>query len=88
LSLQGTATPALEARWLHVSQLRCQEAGAQRSERYESTPTYEINKFDELIEHNLVHPNVVKAITEGMGHHTMTQVQSMTINQALQGTDM
>jgi ATP-dependent RNA helicase MSS116 len=47
-----------------------------------------ISKFDELIEHDLVHPNIVKAITEGMGHHTMTQVQTLTINKALGGTDM
>lgn len=89
LPFQNTAKPALEARWLHVSQLRSQQAAAQRYERPdESLPAYEVNKFDQLIEHNLVHPNVVKAITEGMGHHTMTQVQSMTINQGLQGTDM
>jgi len=48
----------------------------------------EITKFDELIQHNLVHPVVVEQITKGMGHHTMTQVQSMTINQALHGSDM
>lgn len=88
LTFQNPAKPALEARWLHVSQFRCQEAVAQHSERHDSRPSREINKFNELVEHNLVHPNVVKAITEGMGHQTMTQVQSMTINQALQGSDM
>jgi ATP-dependent RNA helicase MSS116 len=72
-----------------VSQLRSQEAGAQQSHKYKAPGTsHEINRFDQLIEHNLVHPNVVKAVTEGMGHHTMTQVQTMTINQALQGTDV
>jgi ATP-dependent RNA helicase MSS116 len=48
----------------------------------------EITKFEQLIEHDLVHPNVVDQITKTMGHHTMTQVQTMTINQGLQGTDM
>jgi ATP-dependent RNA helicase MSS116 len=72
-----------------VSQLRRQEAIAQRYERYDETArSHEVNKFDQLIEQDLVHPNVVRAITEGMGHHTMTQVQAMTINQGLQGTDM
>jgi ATP-dependent RNA helicase MSS116 len=47
-----------------------------------------ITKFDELVDHNLVHPNIVNAITKGMGHQTMTDVQSMTIHQGLQGTDM
>lgn len=47
-------------------------------------------RFDELLEHKLVHPNIVSAITSstGMGHHTMTEVQQKTINQALQGNDM
>lgn len=47
-----------------------------------------VSKFTELIEHKLVHPNVVEAITKDMGHETMTEVQTMTINQALQGTDL
>jgi ATP-dependent RNA helicase MSS116 len=48
----------------------------------------EITKFQELLEQDMVHPNVVDEITKGMGHHTMTEVQTMTINQGLQGTDM
>ena len=47
-----------------------------------------ITRFDQLQEYNLVHPNVVRAITKGMGHQTMTEVQTATINQALHGTDM
>lgn len=48
----------------------------------------EITKFHELMEQDMVHPNVVNEITQGMGHHTMTEVQTMTINQGLQGTDI
>jgi ATP-dependent RNA helicase MSS116 len=48
----------------------------------------EITKFQELIDQDMVHPNVIQEITRGMGHHTMTEVQIMTINQGLQGTDM
>lgn len=74
---------------MHVSPFRLQEAGAQRSELFnESREGLQVDKFHDLIEHDLVHPNVVTAITKGMGHHTMTQVQSLTINKALQGTDM
>lgn len=47
-----------------------------------------ITRFDELVQHNLVHPNVVKAVIQGMGHETMTEVQTLTINEALQGIDM
>jgi ATP-dependent RNA helicase MSS116 len=48
----------------------------------------EFTKFQELMEQDMVHPNVIEEITKGMGHHTMTEVQTMTINQGLQGTDM
>jgi len=51
-----------------------------------------ITKFDELAKQNLIHPNVINTIItpapRGMGHHTMTQVQSETINEALEGVDM
>jgi len=36
----------------------------------------------------MVHPNVVNAITKGMKINTMTDVQTQTINQALEGIDM
>ncbi|KAG0649212.1 ATP-dependent RNA helicase [Hyphodiscus hymeniophilus] len=89
LSFQNQAKPVLEARWIHVSPLRRQEATAQRYEHpHERAGAVQVEKFDQLIEHGLVHSNIVRAITEGMGHHTMTQVQSLTINQALQGTDI
>ncbi|RAL67003.1 hypothetical protein DID88_007783 [Monilinia fructigena] len=47
-----------------------------------------INRFDELTKYGLVHPNVVNEITNTMKLETMTEVQTMTINQALQGTDI
>ncbi|OWP01572.1 hypothetical protein B2J93_4676 [Marssonina coronariae] len=51
-------------------------------------PQTHVTKFQELIDHNMVHRNVVEQITKGMGHETMTEVQSMTINQALSGNDI
>lgn len=54
----------------------------------EKTTTTNVTKFQDLIDNNMVHPNVVEQITKKMGHQTMTDVQSMTINQGLQGTDM
>ncbi|KAL2754292.1 hypothetical protein ACRALDRAFT_2069793, partial [Sodiomyces alcalophilus JCM 7366] len=35
-----------------------------------------------------VHPNLVKSITQGMGYETLSPVQSKTIVQALNGTDL
>jgi ATP-dependent RNA helicase MSS116 len=86
---------ALEARYLHVSSRLSYEAVAMRASTPQPSMNYvdqstskNVTKFEELIEHDMVHPNVVEEITKKMGHHTMTEVQSMTINQGLQGTDM
>lgn len=59
--------------------------GGSYADKSEST---NVTMFQELIDNNMVHPNVVEQVTKKMGHQTMTEVQSMTINQALQGTDM
>ena len=48
----------------------------------------EVTKFKELAERGLVCPTVVNTITRDMGLETMTQVQSLTINKSLKGTDM
>jgi ATP-dependent RNA helicase MSS116 len=96
LSGQTTVRPTIEARWLHVSSRLTNEAVAQRSsQRFAEDGSIEqpaqfkeITKFQELIDQEMVHANVVEEITKGMGHQTMTEVQTMTINQGLQGTDM
>lgn len=44
-------------------------------------------KFQELADNGLVNPNVIREITHGMGHETMTPVQTMTINETLKGRD-
>lgn len=87
---KNTTIPSLESRWLHISsQLRQQATGvAAGRTSHDPQKRVEITKFDELIEHNLVHPNVVTEITRGMGLSTMTEVQSKTINQSLGGIDM
>ncbi|TVY82522.1 ATP-dependent RNA helicase, partial [Lachnellula suecica] len=90
LSIRSTAHPALEARWLHVSsRLRNQAVAYDDGGAVGDGKEFPvINKFHELLDHELVHPNVVNAITKGMGHETMTDVQTLTINQSLQGTDI
>ncbi len=47
-----------------------------------------ITKFQELADRNLVHKNVVETIVSGMKIETMTEVQSMTINETLKGADV
>ena len=47
-----------------------------------------VTKFHELSERGMVCPTVVDTITRGMGLETMTQVQSLTINETLKGIDV
>lgn len=47
-----------------------------------------VTRFAELLERGMVCESVVKTITEDMGLETMTQVQSMTINETLKGIDV
>ncbi|TVY32085.1 ATP-dependent RNA helicase cyt-19, mitochondrial, partial [Lachnellula subtilissima] len=91
LSLKNTARPALEARWLHVSSRLSDQVAAARA--YDNGDAYEkdnqeIKKFQQLIDHDLVHPNIVNTIVKGLGYENMTDVQTMTINQGLQGDDI
>lgn len=86
LSAKATK-PIIESRWLHVSaQLR--QSALATEERAPSPQHVQISRFSELIEHNLVHPNIVNEITGRMGLETMTEVQAKTINQTLNGTDV
>jgi len=47
-----------------------------------------VTKFQELIDFGMVHPNVVRTITNEMNLETMTEVQTATINEALKSADM
>ena len=47
-----------------------------------------VTKFQELGDRNMVCKTVVDTLTRDMGMETMTQVQSLTINESLKGIDM
>lgn len=47
-----------------------------------------ITEFQDLADRGLVNPNIVHAVTNKMGIKTMTEVQTMTINETLKGIDM
>ncbi|KAF7881493.1 hypothetical protein EAF00_011862 [Botryotinia globosa] len=82
-----TSLPVLESRWLHVSSAsQLQSAATQEAAVVQENKV--INRFDELTKHGLVHPNVVDEIIKTMKLETMTEVQTLTINQALQGHDI
>lgn len=47
-----------------------------------------ITQFQELADRSLVSPNVIYSITKKMKLSTMTEVQSLTINETLRGFDV
>ncbi|KAB2578956.1 ATP-dependent RNA helicase [Lasiodiplodia theobromae] len=86
--LPSRIAPLLSVR---AFQSTVRQAGAQAAAATTATADISaspITKFEELQERGIVHKNVIKAIVDDMGIHTMTDVQSATINQALQGTDL
>ena len=47
-----------------------------------------VTRFAELLERGMVCETVVNTLTRDMGLETMTQVQSLTINESLKGIDV
>jgi ATP-dependent RNA helicase MSS116 len=47
-----------------------------------------VTEFADLARKGLVHPNIIRTITKQMGLTTMTEVQTRTINEALNGNDV
>ena len=68
-----------------------QQAAAQRSnpEGQSSISNAEpVTEFHQLGSRDLVHPTVVKTLTDDMHLDKLTQVQTLTINEALKGVDV
>ncbi|KAM0708652.1 hypothetical protein Q7P35_005304 [Cladosporium inversicolor] len=81
-SFQPTVT-----RSLHQSPLLRDEAAAIPATESEDVQP-PLTKFQDLQDQGVLHRNIVKNMTEGMGLETMTEVQSKTINSAIKGTDI
>lgn len=75
-------------RTLHIS-TRLQQRDARDVDTGDAASNPSIyTKFQELEDNQIIHPNVIKTITQEMGIDTMTDVQQATINEALKGTDI
>jgi len=76
-------------RSLHVSATRFQAAQAEAAASEEEPTTPErLTEFADLASHGLVDKKIIDQITRFMKIKTMTDVQSMTINETLQGDDV
>jgi ATP-dependent RNA helicase MSS116 len=94
--LQSTKSTTSAIRYFHISpsakwgvQAQEQEHSSADDITPEALPKGEIiTKFTHLAENGHVHHHIIKEITETMGHETMTQVQALTIDETLKGTDV
>jgi ATP-dependent RNA helicase MSS116 len=74
-------------RSLHQSPLLRDDAAAIAATESEDVQPL-LTKFQDLENQGVIHRNIVRNMTEGMGLETMTEVQSKTINSAIKGTDI
>lgn len=88
-TLQAVSSPLRLAglRQIHASS-RLMEAVAAEAPVSTSQEPKRITKFQELEDLGLVSPNVIQVLTRDMKIETMTEVQSLTINQCLDGQDV
>ncbi|QDS67820.1 hypothetical protein FKW77_007210 [Venturia effusa] len=91
-SLSSRFTRVPRSRTFHQSSIWLQEAATRElaSDEQEAVEQFQgpLTKFKDLETRGVIHENVVKALTEDMKLETMTEVQSATINTALEGTDI
>ncbi|OQO10198.1 hypothetical protein B0A48_04555 [Cryoendolithus antarcticus] len=79
---------AVEARGLQHSAISKDAAVAQAVRDEVDIDDEPITKFKDLATQNIIHPNIVRTLTDSMGFETMTEVQAKTINAAIKGTDI
>jgi ATP-dependent RNA helicase MSS116 len=75
------------ARSLHQSPL-LRDDGSSNVQADDADVQSPLTKFQDLQDQGVIHKNIVRNMTEGMGLETMTEVQAKTINAALKGTDI
>lgn len=63
-------------------------AEAQSSMQDSNEKPSEFTRFDELAQHGVISPRVIDTITKRMNITEMTEVQKMTLNHCLDGTDV
>lgn len=68
--------------------LRQQEAVAEEPETEQKYASPELTTFQQLADEGIIHPHIIKTITQKMNIHNMTDVQRLTINECLDGSDV
>ncbi|TGJ82990.1 hypothetical protein E0Z10_g5770 [Xylaria hypoxylon] len=71
----------------HLYSTESAAAQANREGEFAPVPSAPVTRFGELSQLG-VNDRLIEALTRGMGYDAMTEVQAMTINPALKGSDM
>ncbi|KAI9932170.1 hypothetical protein ASPWEDRAFT_27560 [Aspergillus wentii DTO 134E9] len=85
-----SALPQIKRSLFHSSPFRSSAAAAQEVQIDDSAPASRelLTEFADLAKHGLIDPRVIRTITGPMKIKTMTDVQSQTIHETLQGDDV
>lgn len=89
IPLQSARLQNVSFAGFHNSATRWQQEAQEAQEAQQSIEEDgPVTEFKELATRGLVHPNLIRTITNQMKLTTMTDVQTRTINEALSGVDM
>ena len=86
IPLQSARLQNVSFAGFHNSATRWQQEAQEEQQSIEEDGP--VTEFKELATRGLVHPNLIRTITNQMKLTTMTDVQTRTINEALSGVDM
>ncbi|KAI5921587.1 ATP-dependent RNA helicase mss116 [Camillea tinctor] len=86
---QGARLQSLPLRQIAARLYSSESAAVQtdNADDLSERPSGPVTRFEDLTRLG-VNQHLVRALTEGMGYETMTEVQAMTINPALKGVDL
>lgn len=86
--LLNSQTPSIVKSLRLFSTVPCRLQQAPAQDLSQDTGENEYTTFEQLGENGLVSPRVIDTITRRMNIHTMTDVQRMTLNHCLDGSDV
>ena len=86
IPLQSARLQNVSFAGFHNSATRWQQEAQEAEQSIEEDGP--VTEFKDLATRGLVHPNLIRTITNQMKLTTMTDVQTRTINEALSGVDM
>lgn len=89
IPFRATASPSICSRTFSLYRaLQQSQAEAEHDIEEAKDAGSELTTFKQLADAGVIHPKIISTITDRMNIHTMTDVQRLTINECLDGSDV